>query len=455
MTAKKNILILGSGGREHALAWKFAQSDGLENIFVAPGNPGMFLNSKIKAAVLDGVVVGTGDHRRIIEFCRSNRCAFVLVGPEGPLAAGVVDDLIAAGLAVFGPTKSAARLESSKSFARRVIQEAGVASPEFMIAKTWQDLPPLIDGWPWQKGMVIKADGLASGKGVFVCKTREEALRAVASLSLLDAAAGGVLTQNGLICEERLEGREVSAFALCDGRDFISFGMACDHKRLHDGDRGPNTGGMGAYSPVPWLQSLETRVSLLSVDAKIGETVFRPVLKIMDEIRSPFRGFLFAGLMITESGPKLLEFNVRLGDPETQVLLPRLDEDLFEVISAGVEGRILESFPKGLRWHAASALHVVKVAAGYPGIDGVRIRTGDPIVGETEQLIFYSGVAKSESAISDLATSEFGHGLETAGGRVLGVTAMADDLAAARGLAYSGISRVGFEGAQWRTDIGE
>ena len=455
MTAKKNILILGSGGREHALAWKFAQSDSLENIFVAPGNPGMFLNSKIKAANLDGVAVGTENPVTIIEFCRVNRCTFVLVGPEGPLAAGVVDDLHAAGVAVFGPTKSAARLESSKSFARRVIQKAGVASPKFLIAKTWQDLPPLIDAWPWLKGMVIKADGLASGKGVFVCKTREEALRAVASLRLLDAAAGGVLTQNGLICEERLEGREVSAFALCDGSDFISFGMACDHKRLRDGDRGPNTGGMGAFSPVHWLHRPKDQISLLSVEAEIAETVFRPVLKIMDEIGSPFRGFLFAGLMITKSGVKVLEFNVRLGDPETQVLLPRLDEDLFAVISAALDGRVLESFPDGLRWHAASALHVVKAAAGYPGIDGVRIRSGDPIVGESEQLIFYSGVAKSESVTSASAISESGHGLETAGGRVLGVTAMAGDLVAARGLVYSGISQVDFAGAQWRTDIGE
>jgi phosphoribosylamine--glycine ligase len=448
-----NILVVGSGGREHALAWKFAQSQRVGEVFVAPGNAGMFSGSKISQAVLESrpVVVADqpGDLERVIRFCKINDCELVVVGPEGPLGLGVVDALQESGIRVFGPTKAAARLETSKAFARRILEKAGVPSPEFLIAHGWADLHPMIEVWPWPEGMVIKVDGLASGKGVFVCKTREDAGRAVASLKLMDEASGGALSANGFVCEEALVGREVSAFVLCDGRDFLSFGMACDHKRLLDGDRGPNTGGMGAYSPVHWLNEGKhqkiTDAPPNLAEAEIDEKVFRPVLKLMDETGSPFRGFLFAGLMMTSTGPKVLEFNVRLGDPETQVLLPRLNEDLFEVIMAATDGRLKEAFPDGLQWSRANALHVVKAAAGYPGIDGAVIRSGDPVFGESKHLVFYSGVASSKGQ----------SGLETSGGRVLGVTVMADDLNAAHVLAYEAINEVNFDGAQWRTDIGK
>ena len=440
-----NVLVVGSGGREHALAWKLSQSQRVEKVFVAPGNPGMFSDTKILPALLKPVSLVAVDQPsysdRLIEFCRLNGCGLVVIGPEGPLSAGIVDDLMAAGVLVFGPSKNSARLESSKSFARRIIERAAVPSPDFAVANNWNDLYPIIDAWAWPSGMVIKADGLASGKGVFVCKNLQEARHAVLSLRQLDEAAGGTLTQNGLVCEERLEGREVSAFILCDGQDFVSFGMACDHKRLQDGDRGPNTGGMGAYSPVHWLGDCLAGPA----EAEISEVVFRPVLKVMEELGSPFRGFLFAGLMITSSGPKVLEFNVRLGDPEAQVLLPRLDEDFFEVILAAAEGRLRKTFPCGLQWNPASALHVVKAAAGYPGLDGATIRSGDALSIETKHLIFYSGVALSQNSGV----------LQTAGGRILGVTAIGEDLNAARKQAYAEISRVNFEGAQWRTDIGK
>lgn len=454
-----NILVVGSGGREHALAWKLAQSQRVGQVFVAPGNAGMFSGLKISQALLESrpVVVADrpGDIDRLIRFCGTNDCELVVVGPEGPLGLGVVDALQESGIRVFGPTKAAARLETSKAFARRILEKAGVPSPEFLIAHGWTDLHLMIEAWSWPEGMVIKVDGLASGKGVFVCKTREDAGRAVASLRLMDEASGGSLSANGFVCEEALVGREVSAFVLCDGRDFLSFGMACDHKRLLDGDRGPNTGGMGAYSPVPWLnQGLDRAwparpalndAVLTSAEAEIDEKVFQPVLKLMEETGSPFRGFLFAGLMMTSTGPKVLEFNVRLGDPETQVLLPRLNEDLFEVIMAATDGRLKEAFPDGLKWSRANALHVVKAAAGYPGIDGVTIRSGDPVFGESRHLVFYSGVASSKDQ----------SGLETSGGRVLGVTVMADDLNAAHVLAYEAINEVNFDGAQWRTDIGK
>jgi phosphoribosylamine--glycine ligase len=419
----------------------------------------MFSDPKISPAVHEsrpvGVADGPGDLDRVIRFCRINDCELVVVGPEGPLGLGVVDALQESGIRVFGPTKAAARLETSKEFARRILEKAGVPSPEFLIAHGWTDLHLMIEAWSWPEGMVIKVDGLASGKGVFVCKTREDAGRAVASLKLMDEASGGSLSANGFVCEEALVGREVSAFVLCDGRDFLSFGMACDHKRLLDGDRGPNTGGMGAYSPVPWLnQGLDRAwparpalndAVLTSAEAEIDEKVFQPVLKLMEETGCPFRGFLFAGLMMTSTGPKVLEFNVRLGDPETQVLLPRLNEDLFEVIMAATDGRLKEAFPDGLQWSRANALHVVKAAAGYPGIDGVTIRSGDPVFGESRHLVFYSGVASSKDQ----------SGLETSGGRVLGVTVMADDLNAAHVLAYEAINEVNFDGAQWRTDIGK
>ncbi len=433
------VMVIGSGGREHALAWKFAQSQHVDKVFVAPGNPGMFTDSKIFPALLDSRPVVATDRSdelgRVIQFCKINDCELVVVGPEAPLGFGIVDVLQKSGLCVFGPTKSAARLETSKAFARQILERASVPSPKFLIAHGWEDLESVIEAWPWTRGLVIKVDGLASGKGVFVCKTREAAWSAVASLKLMDESLEGSLSGNGFVCEEMLVGREVSAFILCDGRDFVSFGMACDHKRLLDGDRGPNTGGMGAYSPVPYV----------SVETEIEEKVFRPVLKLMNEDGSPFRGFLFAGLMMTQSGPKVLEFNVRLGDPETQVLLPRLNEDLFEVIMAAADGRLREAFPDGLRWSPANALHVVKAAAGYPGIDGVAIRSGDPVIGNSKHLVFYSGVTSSNGQSS----------LETSGGRVLGMTVMADDLKAARVLAYEAITEVNFEGAQWRTDIGK
>ncbi|NDE14494.1 phosphoribosylamine--glycine ligase [bacterium] len=455
MNQPVNILVLGSGGREHALAWKIAQSSRAATVYVGPGNPGMFRRpGKIQPALINGTPLSAVDSEAIILFCRIFTCDLVVVGPEAPLAAGVVDDLQAAGIMVFGPSRSAARLESSKAFARHVMQRAGVPSPGFSIVREWNDLPRAIEAWPWARGMVIKVDGLAAGKGVFVCRSRDEAWRAVGSLKLMDSQSAGTMTRDGLVCEELLIGREVSAFAICDGRAFIPFGMACDHKRLLDGDFGPNTGGMGAYSPVDWLDE--------SVAREIGQIVFQPVLDEMDALGSPFRGVLFAGLMITDEGAKVLEFNVRLGDPECQVLLPRLDEDLLGIILAATTGRLAHEYSRGFKWHPGAAVHVVKAAEGYPGIDGVRVRAGDPVFetvpvaeGGADNLVFYAGVAKRQGANfgdkGDLKSCD----LETSGGRVLGITAVGPDLRHARDRVYSGIDDITFEGAQWRTDIGK
>ncbi|MEY4630115.1 MAG: hypothetical protein RIQ81_235 [Pseudomonadota bacterium] len=429
-----NWLVLGSGGREHAIAWKLAQSPLVHRVFVAPGNPGMSSTPGGKT-----VPLGVTPNFSAVDFCRRNGCDHVVVGPEAPLAQGIVDELECAGIRVLGPSRSAARLEASKSFARRMIDKAGAPGPEYRIVPSVSDLPAFVRAWPWRRGMVIKADGLAAGKGVFVCQTREEALMAVETLKSMDKSSGGTLLSNGLVCEELLPGREVSAFILCDGKDFVWFGSACDHKRLCDGDKGPNTGGMGAYSPAPWLDERARN--------GICERIFAPVLATMAESGCPFRGFLFAGLMQTATDFNVLEFNVRLGDPETQVLLPLLDEDFAQLLAAAMDGKLGQEFARGLKWRPASAVHVVKAARGYPGIDGAAIESGARIESSNpggNHIVFYSGVAEDPSG---------GGGLVSAGGRVLGVTSVARSLADASAGAYEGLAAVNFDGAQWRRDI--
>jgi phosphoribosylamine--glycine ligase len=428
-----NWLVLGSGGREHAIAWKLAQSELVSAVFVLPGNPGMRVDSL-------GKVIPVGNQDNIIGFCRANDCDRVIVGPENLLAEGIADELAHAGIKVLGPSQSAARLEASKSFARAIIDRASAPGPDYRILGSIAELHALIADWPWDKGMVVKADGLAAGKGVFVCCTPEKAQSAILSLKLMDQKSDGRLLANGLVCEELIPGREVSVFALCDGKDFVWFGSACDHKRLLDGDEGPNTGGMGAYAPAPWLDGGLQKV--------ICDRIFRPVLKVMSDSGSPFRGFLFAGLMINDSGPRILEFNVRLGDPETQSILPLLDEDFARLVEAAMGGELAARFPSGVRWRESSAVHIVKAAKGYPGIDGTTVDVGARIEWKenlSDQRIFFAGVA------SDPTDSE---ALVTAGGRVLGITATGASIAEASQSAYEGLAAVHFFGEHWRRDIG-
>lgn len=448
-TGKNVVLVVGAGGREHAIAWKLSASPEVDMVYVAPGNPGMFLSaSNIRQAKISDIPVQQDDVDAMVRFCRLVKCSLVVIGPEACLANGTVDQLQQAGILVVGPSQSAARLESSKKFGREVIAAAGVPGPRYLHVSGIEQLKDVIAGWHWGDGLVIKADGLAAGKGVFVCRSRDDATSAVDALVRMDKDSSGKILRDGLVCEELLSGREISAFALCDGGTHLAFGMACDHKRLLDGDAGPNTGGMGAYSPVGWVSD--------DIESELGRVVFQPVLREMARRGIPFHGFLFAGLMMTDNGPRVLEFNTRLGDPETQVLLPRLETDFYQLLAASAAGQLREKFPDGLRWKSESAVHVVKVAEGYPGVDGTMIRRGDPIQ-------FSPSVVETDAAPIELKPAVFfsgvtaGHepdSLLTSGGRVLGVTALGTTLAGARAAAYQQLDEFHFTGAAWRKDIG-
>jgi phosphoribosylamine---glycine ligase len=395
------VLLIGSGGREHALAWKLRQSPQLDELHAAPGNPGI-------ARLGECHPVRAEDGEGLLDLARSLEADLVVVGPEVPLVAGVADELRHGGVRVFGPSRAAARIEGSKSFAKDVMRAAGVPTAEPMAVAR----PPC----------VIKVDGLAAGKGVFVCPDQaslDEALRAASRLG------------QPLVIEEFLEGQEVSLFALADGRNAVALAPARDYKRIGDGDTGPNTGGMGAYSPVAELSDSD-------VD-ELLETVHRPVLAELTVRGAPFVGLLYAGLMLTDSGPKVLEFNCRFGDPETQAILPRLRGDLLETLAAAAVGD-LDSAKVDVSGEAA--VTVVLAGRDYP----VGGDSGTPIEGveeaETEALVFHAG------------TAVHGGRLVTNGGRVLNVTALGPSLEEAREAAYAACGRISFDGMQYRRDIG-
>ncbi len=415
-----NILILGSGGREHALAWSLAQSPTKPKLFALPGNPG--IGQLATLAPID-----LADHRAVVDYCRKASIDLVVVGPEQPLVEGLADNLRAVGLATFGPGKVAAQIEGSKSWARTVAARAKVPMPRHVtVTKMDAALIALDDfGLP----VVVKADGLAGGKGVVIATSRDEAEDAVAAM--LDGRFGAAGKR--IVIEEWLEGEEVSVFALTDGTTVHAFGHAQDHKRLGDGDTGPNTGGMGAYSPAPVLDA--------ALHDRVMDEIVRPVLTKMAREGTPYEGVLYAGVMLTAAGPKLIEFNCRLGDPETQALLPRLEDDLLELVLATVEGRLAEREPP--RFSDDAALTVVLAAAGYPDAPeaGAAI-TGVADAEETGALVFQAGVSGEASA------------LRVNGGRVLAVTGRGRTLAAAKRRAEAGVAAIDFAGAQHRTDIG-
>jgi phosphoribosylamine--glycine ligase len=415
-----NVLLVGSGGREHALALALSKSPLLTQLFVAPGNPGT-------AGIAANVAIDAADHQAMIDFCRRKRIGLVVIGPELPLVGGLVDALDAAGIVAFGPSKAAARLEGSKGFAKDLCRDFAIptaayarfgeasAARKYMRAK----------GAP----IVVKADGLAAGKGVVVAASLAEAEAAI------DMMFGGAFGPAGaeVVIEEFLEGEEVSFFALCDGAHALAFASAQDHKRAYDGDCGPNTGGMGAYSPAPVMTAaLETRV--------MGEIV-RPALAGMKARGAPFKGMLFAGLMISRDGPKLIEFNVRFGDPETQAILPRLDEDLLPLLLAAAEGR-LSGRPVLLS--DDTALTVVLAAKGYPE----KPERGSEIKGLARAAAF-AGVT-----IYQAGTRRDGARLLADGGRVLDVTAVGSDVEEARARAYAAVAAIDWPGGFCRSDIG-
>ena len=333
------VLLIGSGGREHALAWKLAQSPRLGRLFAAPGNPGI-------AEVAELVALNPADQDAVVAFCRAEAIDLTVVGPEAPLVAGLVDALAAAGIKAFGPTRAAAQLEGSKSFTKTLCAEANVPTA------AWRHFSDAAEAAAYVRRhgapIVVKADGLAAGKGVTVAATVEEALAAVAACFASPGAE--------IVIEECLTGEEASFFVLSDGTTALPFGTAQDHKRVGDGDSGPNTGGMGAYSPAPIMDEATVE--------RVMDEIVRPTLALMAERGTPFRGVLFVGLMLTADGPKLIEYNVRFGDPECQTLMPRFDGDLLDLMLATAEGRLADARPV---WRAEAALCVVLAARGYPG----------------------------------------------------------------------------------------
>ena len=416
-----NILVVGNGGREHALVWKLAQSQRTGNLFVAPGNGGtsqIAQNLDISATDIDGLAAAV----------KTLGIELTVVGPEAPLAEGIVDRFEGLGIPVFGPSRAAARLESSKIFAKEVMDKAGVACAKGQGFSSADNAHHYVEeiGSP----VVVKADGLAAGKGVTVAQTLEEAHQAIdeAMVSRVFGEAG-----DRVVVEECLRGREVSLFVFADAGTVSAPVTACDYKRQLDGDKGPNTGGMGTYSPAEFLDEAQTW--------DLRDAVAVPIIAAMAEMGCPYKGVLYVGVMMTEEGPKVLEFNVRLGDPEAQGVLPRLESDLVDVVDAVVNDRLSEV---EVKWSEDAATAVVLASGGYPG----QYETGLPISGldslDEEALVFHAGTFYDEGS------REF----KTSGGRVLSVVGRGRSLEEARVRAYDNVGRVGFEGRQYRKDIG-
>jgi len=410
------VLVVGSGGREHALAWKIAQSPRLRCLYIAPGNAGTM-------TVGENVPVEASDVEGLVQFARANRVDLTVVGPEVPLASGLVDRFDEAGLLAFGPTMAAARLEASKVWSKEFMRRNGIPTAKF---RTFDSLDGARDYVTGGSGpIVVKADGLAAGKGVTICQDRDEAWR-----TLEDLMGHGSLGPAGrrVVVEEVLQGREVSFLAFSDGERVVPMPPVRDHKKAYDGDRGPNTGGMGAYSPLPdWNEALECRLI----------SIMEATIAGMAREGIPFRGVLYGGFIITPQGPFTLEFNVRFGDPETQALLPRLRSDLLDLLEAAARGDLANVCPE---WDERASVCVVAASRGYPG----HYERGKPIQGIHGPFppgveVFHAGTAP---------------GPVTAGGRVLGVTALGNGLDDARERAYAALSKICFEGMFYRRDIG-
>ena len=418
------ILVIGSGGREHALAWKLSQSPKVQQVYVAPGNGGTALSPNLKNVPIT-------DLAALRDWALAEKIALTVVGPEQPLAAGVVDDFRAHGLRIFGPTKAAAQLESSKAFSKDFMKRHGIPTAAY---ETFSD-PGAAHAYVDRLGapIVVKADGLAAGKGVVVAATKEEAHAAIDDM--LGGNTLGVAHNDGgarVVIEEFLQGEEASFIVLCDGKNVVAMASSQDHKRLKDGDEGPNTGGMGAYSPAP--------VVTPDVHARAMRDVILPTIRGMDKDGIPFTGFLYAGLMIDGDGkPKTLEFNTRMGDPETQPIMMRLKSDLVDVLMAATSGKLDEV---ELKWDRRVALGVVLAAGGYP----LSPKKGDLISGlpkpTDEVVVFHAGTVAA------------GDQVKTSGGRVLCVTALADSVKQAQTKAYDAARGIHFDGMQYRRDIG-
>ncbi|MFB8343209.1 phosphoribosylamine--glycine ligase [Brucella cytisi] len=414
------VLLIGSGGREHALAWKLSASPSLTKLYCAPGNPGI-------ATVAELVDIGVDDHQALIAFAKSKKIDLVIVGPEAPLVTGLSDDMRAEGIRVFGPSKAAAQLEGSKGFTKDLCARFDIPTGAYGRFNN----APKAKAYIRQQGapIVVKADGLAAGKGVVVAMTLNEALDAV------DACFEGAFGSAGaeVVVEEFLDGEEASFFCICDGKTALPLGSAQDHKRVGDGDTGPNTGGMGAYAPAP-VMTPET------VERTMRELI-EPTMRGMAEIGAPFSGILFLGLMIGKDGPKLIEYNTRFGDPECQVLMMRLNSDLLALINSAVDGKLDQV---SLDWKDQPALTVVMAAEGYPSDvkKGSVIRDLDKLEGIDGVKVFHAGTAEKDGSIV------------ASGGRVLNITAIADTVAEAQARAYEAVKLIDWPEGFYRSDIG-
>jgi phosphoribosylamine---glycine ligase len=419
-----NILIVGNGGREHALAWKIGQSSRADRVFVAPGNAGT-------AEDAENVDIPATDVKGLLAFAKQNKIEFTVVGPEVALAAGLVDAFQQAGLKAFGPSKAAAELETSKVFCKNLLRHADVATAEYRVFRDARSAMTYVKDRE-DTPVVVKADGLAAGKGVVVCDNREQALLAIERIGV-DREFGEA--GNQIVIEERLHGQEASVLALTDGHTIVMLPACQDHKRAHDGDKGPNTGGMGAYCPTPLITD--------ELMHTVEERVLVPTVHQMKRSRRPFRGVLYAGLMVTNQGLKVLEYNVRFGDPECQPLLMRLKSDLLDLLEATCDSRLDEIPPP--EWDPRPAVCVVMASEGYPG----NYERGQPIRGLDEAAkvpdvkVFHAGTkVKDGQPVTD-------------GGRVLGVTALGSSISAAKLQAYTAVKCVRFSGAWCRKDISD
>src|SRR5215469_2239488 len=427
------VLVIGKGGREHALVWRLHQSQTVWKIFCASGNPGI-------NQIAQAVPIAPADIPALVDFAKTNSVDLTVVGPEDPLAAGIVDEFTLAGLKIFGPTAAASQLETSKSFAKTIMREAGVPTADFAAFDDAESARRYVKS---RKGsMVVKADGLALGKGVTLCHDSATALEAIndAMERRRFGAAG-----NRVVVEEFLTGEEISFFALCDGENAIPLGTFQDHKAVYDGDRGPNTGGMGAYSPVPQFGA--------EMEARAMREVVTPMLAAMNARGTPFRGLLFVGLMIDGARINVLEFNVRFGDPECEPLMLRLESDLAENLLAAAEGKVANA---SIRLSPRSAVAVVLASGGYPGEykKGVAIRGLDRLEGNVPSDIKIKwAMKKIRLKVFHAGTAMREGQLVTDGGRVLTVTAMAPELATAVEAAYEAAEMIEFEGRHFRRDI--
>lgn len=412
-----NVLIVGSGGREHALGWKLSQSPKVENTFFASGNGGTSEN----------IPIAPSEIGKLIDFCRKNNC-FTVVGPEEPLSRGIVDSFEDVGLKIFGPSKEAAILETSKVWAKNFMKKYGIRAADF---QTFDDIERAKDYVQKSaKPLVIKADGLAAGKGVIVCDSKQEAFDALDRIMVAKEFGDA---GRSVVVEERLEGEEASFIAMTDGKTIIPLASTQDHKRVYDDDKGPNTGGMGAYSPTPLI------------DEKLNETIMRDVMqKTVAGMRSEgrkFKGFLYAGLMIQNGKPYVLEFNVRMGDPECQPIMMRMESDLFEYMERCVNGRLDDL--EEMKWSQRAAVCVVMASKGYPGnYEKGKVITGLDRIKTNTVFVFHAGTARKNG------------GIVTNGGRVLGVTALGDGIENAIKNAYNAVGMISWDGAYYRRDIG-